>query len=123
MPLENKETLLHEAARKVFEEATTLSLGSPCNTVIVFHLKKKFGKDPYEVFTDDPKEFFKGLEEVFGAAAECMVGLIGAFIVRKYEIACTAEEFVALVVKGDELSKRRLREILFCVASQDEKKC
>ena len=116
MPLTNQKDLLPKVARKVFEEASTANLGLTFHIIISFHLKQKFGKDPYEVLVDDPKTFFNGLEEVLGAGAEAVISLIGAFLVIKYGVNCTADEFVRLLNKGDEPSKRRLKEILTDIA-------
>jgi hypothetical protein len=50
--------LLRRVAQKVFEEASTTNLGLTFHIIISFHLKQKLGKDPYEVFVDDPKTSF-----------------------------------------------------------------
>lgn len=115
-PMTEERILLHKVAQKVFEEASTVNLGLTFHIIISFHLKQKFGKDPYEVLVDDPKTFFNGLEEVLGAGAEAVISLIGAFLVIKYGVNCTADEFVRLLIKGDEPSKRKLKEILINVA-------
>jgi hypothetical protein len=115
-PMTEERILLHKVARKVFEEASTANLGLTFHLIISFHLKKKFGKDPYEVLVDDPKTFFNGLEEVLGAGAEAVISLIGAFLVIKYGVNCTANEFVKLLNKGDEPCKRKLKEILIDIA-------
>jgi hypothetical protein len=115
-PMTEERILLHKVAQKVFEEASTTNLGLTFHIIISFHLKQKFGKDPYEVLVNDPKTFFNGLEEVLGAGAEAVICLIGTFLVIKYGVNCTADEFVRLVTKGDEPSKRRLKEILTNVA-------
>jgi hypothetical protein len=107
--------LLHKVAQKVFEEASTVNLGLTFHLIISFHLKQKFGKDPYEVLVNDPKTFFNGLEEVLGAGAEAVISLIGSFLVIKYCVNCTPNEFVRLLIKGDEPSKRKLKEILLIV--------
>jgi hypothetical protein len=117
MSLKNEKTLLQNVAKKVFEEATTTALGSSCSVVIEFHLKQKFGKDPYEVFVEDPKSFYEALKEIFGAGAESMITLVGTFLIKKYGITCTASEFLNLVVDGDEPAKRTLKEILKNIAS------
>ena len=89
--------------------------------VIEFHLKQKFGKDPYEVFVEDPRSFYEALEEIFGAGAESMISLVGTFLTKKYGVTCTAAEFVNLVVNGDEPAKRAVKEILTSIASQPAK--
>lgn len=121
MSLKNEKILLQNVAKEVFEEATTTALGSSCSVVIEFHLKQKFGKDPYEVFLEDPKSFYEALEEIFGAGAESMISLVGTFLIKKYGITCTATEFLNLVVNGDEPARRALKEILTCIASQSAK--
>jgi hypothetical protein len=72
---ENKNVLLHKVARKIFEEATAASLGGTFNVIISFHLKQKFGKDPYEVLIDNPRTFNDGLKEVLGEGAEAVMFL------------------------------------------------
>ncbi len=52
---EKKNVWLHKVAQKIFEEATAASLGATFNVIISFHLRQKFGKDPYEVLLDCPK--------------------------------------------------------------------
>ena len=104
--------LPHKVAQKIFEEASTANLGLTFHMIISFHLKQKFGKDPYEVLIDDPRAFFNGLEEVLGPGAEAVISLIGTFLVIKYNVDCTAKEFVKLVTKGDEPSKCILKKIL-----------
>lgn len=89
--------------------------------VIEFHLKQKFGKDPYEVFVEDPKSFYEALEEIFGAGAESMISLVGTFLTKKCGVTCTAAEFVNSVVNGDEPAKLALKEILTNIASQPAK--
>lgn len=111
---------MQKVAKKVFEEATGTALGQTCNTVISFHLKQKFCREPYEVLVEDPKTFYKALEEIFGAGAESLMNLLGTFLTRKYTVNCTPKEFVDIVTKGDEPSKRKLKEILEAVAKQVE---
>ena len=120
MRLSKDRISLYEVARKIFEEATTAALGSTCNTVITFHLEKRFGRDPCEVFVEDPRAFYVALEEIFGAGADSIVSLVGSYLVRKYGISYTPERFVSFVVTGDESSRHKLKEILSRVANQTE---
>jgi hypothetical protein len=120
LPLNKTKTTLYEVARKILEAATTTALGPTCNTVIEFHLKQKFGRDPCEVFVEDPTAFYTALKEIFGAGAESIISLVGTFLVNKYGMTASAETFLNLVVKGDESSKSRLEEILSRIAHQTE---
>ena len=118
---EKKNVLLHRAVRKIFEEATAASLGSTFNVIISFHLKKKFGKDPYEVLIDNPRTFNDGLKEVLGEGAEAVINLVGTFLTIKYDVDCTAEEFTGLFTKDSASSTQKLSDILGYVAAQGEK--
>jgi hypothetical protein len=117
LPLTKEKASLYEIARKVLEEATTTALGPTCNTVITFHLKQKFGKDPCQVFIDDPKAFYSALEEIFGAGAQSIMNVVATFLRNKYGMAYNAEEFVNLMVKSDKISKNKLEEILSSTVS------
>jgi hypothetical protein len=121
-PMTEKRILLHKVARKVFEDATVTSLGSTFHIIITFHLKQKFNRDPYEVLITDPKTFYNGLKEVLGAGAEAVITLIAAFLTVKYQINCTAEEFVELFTKTDEPQRQGLSEIFENIVNQEEKK-
>lgn len=118
MPLSKQNPSLYEVARKVLEEATTTALGPSCNTVITFHLKQKFGKDPCKVFIDDPRAFYTALEEIFGAGAQSIMTLVATFLTNKYGMTYNSEEFVNLMVKGDKLSKNKLEKILSSTVSE-----
>lgn len=120
MPMSKTKVSLYGVARKVIEEATTTALGPTCNTVIEFHLKQKFGRDPSEVFVEDPRTFYIALKEIFGAGAESIISLIGTYLVNEYGVTGGAERFVNLVVKGDESSKNKLEEILSKIVDQTE---
>ncbi len=120
MPLSEERVALCGVVRKVFEEATTTALGPTCNTVITFHLKQKFGKDPCEVFLEDPRAFYTALEEIFGAGAQSIINLVATFLIDKYGMTYNAEEFVNLMVKGDKSSKSKLEKILSCIVSETE---
>jgi hypothetical protein len=58
----------------------------------------------------------KELKKVLGAGSETVVSMIGTFIEIRYGVNCTTDEFVRLLTKGDEPSKRRLKEILTGIA-------
>jgi hypothetical protein len=118
----SKQVLLHKVAQKIFEEATAASLGSTFHVIISFHLKQKFGKDPYEVLIEDPKCFYNGLKEVLGAGAEAVINLVGAFLTIKYHVNCTAEEFTSLFTKDSASSTQKLSEIFGSIITQEEQK-
>ena len=119
MPLSN-EVSIYQTARKVLDEAITKALGSANNAVITFHLKQKFGKDPSEVFVENPRAFFVALQSIFGAGAESIVSLIGTFLITRYGMAYSTGEFLELLKVGDRSSRDKLEEILSKIASEKE---
>jgi hypothetical protein len=106
----------------MFEEATAASLSATFHMIICYHLKQKFGKDPYEVFIDSPKMFYIGLREVLGEAAEAVLNLAGTYLTTKYNVNCTVEEFTSLFTKDDMSSTEKLSEIFRSIIAQEERK-
>jgi hypothetical protein len=110
---------LSGTVQKIFGEATTESMGSTFQAIIIsFHLKQKFGKDPCEVLIDDPKAFYNGLREVSGDGADVVLSLVGALLSKRYGVNRSAEEFLALFTRGDSQSKHELKEIFGRIADQ-----
>jgi hypothetical protein len=118
----SKQVLLHKVAQKIFEEATAASLGSTFHVIISFHLRNKFGKDPYEVLIEDPKCFYNGLKEVLGAGAEAVINLVGTYLTVKYNTNYPTTEFVSLFTKDGRPSSQKLSEIFLNVIAQEENK-
>jgi hypothetical protein len=107
------------AAQKIFSEATTESLGSTFQAIIIsFQLKKKFGKDPYDVLIDDPKAFYNGLTESSGTGADVVLSMVGTLLSKRYGMSRSAEEFLVLFTRGDSQSKHELKEIFGRIADQ-----
>jgi hypothetical protein len=119
---EEKNVWLHKVAQKIFEEATAASLGATFHVIISFHLKQKFGKDPYEVLIENPKIFCNGLKEVLGEGAEAVINLVGTYITIKYDINCTAEEFTRLFTRNGKPPQLKLSEIFATIVTQEEQK-
>jgi hypothetical protein len=117
-----KNVLLYRVAQKVFEEATAASLGATFHIIISFHLKQKFGKDPYEVLIESPATYYDGLKEVLGEGGNAVINLVGTFLTAKYNVDCTAEEFLRLFTKEGQLSARKLSELFQSVVVQEEQK-
>jgi hypothetical protein len=105
--------------QKIFSEATTKAMGSTFQAIIIsFHLKQKFGKDPYEVLIDDPEAFYNGLTEISGAGADTVLSLVGTFLSKRYGVSRSGEEFLVLFTRSDSQSKHELKEIFRRIAYQ-----
>jgi hypothetical protein len=110
---------LSGTVQKIFSEATTEAMGSTFQTLIIsFHLKQKFGKDPYDVLIDDPETFYNGLREISGAGADVVLSLVGSLLSKRYGTNRSAEECLALFTRSDSQSKHELREIFRRIADQ-----
>lgn len=120
--MNERKLLLPKIARNVFEEATASSLGSTFHIIVAFHLKQKFGKDPYEILIENPQAFYGGLAEILGAGAEATINLVGTYLSVKYGMSCTTEEFVKLFTKGCKTQRFTLSEILESIINQEKNK-
>jgi hypothetical protein len=110
---------LSGTVQKIFNEATTESMGSTFQAIVIsFQLKQKFGKDPYDVLMDDPKAFYNGLKEVSGDGADMVLSLLGTFLSKRYGVSRSADEFLALFTSGDSQSKHELKKIFKKIADQ-----
>jgi hypothetical protein len=105
--------------QKIFSEATTESMGSTFQALIIsFYLKQKFGKDPYDVLIDDPETFYNGLREISGTGADVVLILVGSLLSKRYGTNRSAEEFLALFTRSDSQSKHELKDIFRRIADQ-----
>jgi len=110
---------LSGTVQEIFSEATTESMGSTFQTIIIsFQLKQKFGKDPYTVLIDDPKAFYNGLTEISGLGADVVLSLVGALLSKRYGSNRSAEEFLALFTRSDSQSKHELEKFFRRIADQ-----
>jgi hypothetical protein len=110
---------LSGTVQKIFSEATAEAMGSTFQAIIIsFHLKQKFGKDPYDVLIDDPETFYNGLGEILGTGADAVLILVGSLLSKRYGSSRSAEEFLALFTRGDSQSKHELKEIFRRIADQ-----
>jgi hypothetical protein len=110
---------LSGTVQKIFSEATTEAMGSTFQAIIIsFHLKQKFGKDPYDVLIDEPKAFYNGLTEISGTGADVVLSLVGTLLSKRYGANRSAEEFLVLFTRSDSQSKHELEEIFRRIADQ-----
>ena len=110
---------LSGTVQKIFGEATTESIGSTFQAIVIsFQLKQKFGKDPYDVLLDDPVTFYNGLREILGVGADTVLILVGSLLSKRYGVSRSAEEFLVLFTRSDSRSKHELNELFRRIADQ-----
>ncbi|MCX8151235.1 MAG: hypothetical protein N3D85_07020 [Candidatus Bathyarchaeota archaeon] len=119
---EKKSELLHKVAQRLFEAATSNSLGETFHVIVSFHLQKKFCKDPFEVFVENPGLFYTGLKDVMGEGANALLTLVVTFIKVKYAIDLDTKEITRLFTDADANSPKKLAELLNTIICQEEKK-
>ena len=113
---------LYKTAREVFEEATTLILGSSACRVVYFHLKQRIGRDPYEVLLEKPEIFYEEYENLFSKSVDLLLNYVGNYIVERYGVDCSPQEFVKLLQRGGESSKDKMTEIMAKIYEKSKKK-
>jgi len=117
--MNEKNFLTQKAAQKIFEEATTMGLGSTFHVIISFHLKNKFNKNPCEMLVENPKSFYDGLKEVLGEGADAVLILIGTYLITKYNMNYNAEEFAKLFTRDRQPAEQKLIEIFQKAVKQE----
>jgi len=65
MSSNEKSAMLRDVA-KASRQAIVSLLGEPIADAILFHLKRKLERNPFEVLWENPKAFYNGLKEIFG---------------------------------------------------------
>ncbi|MEM2152330.1 MAG: hypothetical protein QW241_04330, partial [Candidatus Bathyarchaeia archaeon] len=55
-----------EVFRMICREVLHSSLGESAGEAVLFFLRRGLGRDPFEVFWEDPGAFYRELERVFG---------------------------------------------------------
>ncbi len=98
--------------RQALHFALVSLLGEQSLKVLEFHLNRVLGGNLYDVFYDDPRRFYEAVKSFFGSGADSVIELVASKLLEDgYLDANGPQEFLELVIKGDEESKRRLRNM------------
>ncbi|MEM3479187.1 MAG: hypothetical protein QXV74_04000, partial [Candidatus Bathyarchaeia archaeon] len=65
-----------ENFREVCKRIFYSSLGESASEAALFFLRRGLGRDPFEVFWEDPGAFYRELERVFGVGAKVLIKLL-----------------------------------------------
>lgn len=110
--MKEEKSIILNNLRETFREVIASSMGSSVCDAIEFYLRKYLGKDPFEVFWDDPPKFFGALQKVFGAGAEVFIKMLILGVNRKYGLRYDAETFLKLLNSKNEKSLMKFHDIL-----------
>ena len=118
MGIAEEEMREHRLICRIFREAITEALGSSPHKIILFHLERLFGEDPYGVLAEDPKAFYIGLQRVLGPGADVVLSFVDAYLGKRYHVEFPVGEFLTVFTTGEEKQKQRLFEVISkCVPS------
>lgn len=110
----------NRAIIKIFGEicirAIHSSLGESAGEAVLFFLRRDLGRDPFEVFWEDPKTFYHTMEKIFGAGTKILINLLIAGINRESGLNINPEHFLELMRSGDQSSSDEIRSFLKRVA-------
>ncbi|MEM3955633.1 MAG: hypothetical protein QW424_02625 [Candidatus Bathyarchaeia archaeon] len=91
-------------------------LGESAFEATLFFLRRGLGRDPFEVFWNDPKTFYHEMEKVFGVGAKVLIKLLMSRINSEFGLNMSPERFLELMRRGDERSVEEIRSFLIKIA-------
>lgn len=82
----------------------------------MFFLRRDLGRDPFEVFWDDPGAIYREMEKVFGVGAKVLIKLLVSRINSEFGLNISSERFLELMRSGDQRSIDEMRSFLTKIA-------
>jgi hypothetical protein len=100
-PMKHASANVIEDLRRAFEETINDSLGVSVKEAIVFHLRMRFGRDPFKVLWENPVAFYTELEMIFGGGAKFLVKLFVDGVNKKFNLKHSPETFLRFLTAND----------------------
>jgi len=97
---------------RFFRRVLTSSLGESAAEALLLVLRRGLGQEPSELFWENPKEFYSGMEKTVGMGTEVLVKLLVAAINREGNLNIYPDKFIELMRSGDPKSIGEIRSIL-----------
>jgi len=110
-----------EHIQKAVKEILDECFGSSFGIVLSWKFRDRFSCNPYLLFLENPQTFYRGLEDIFGAGAEVIIRMIGRGLMERSGENFDLEEFVKLVMEGDESSLESFHKLLSRIAGKMER--
>ncbi|MEM4982869.1 MAG: hypothetical protein QXK73_04685 [Candidatus Bathyarchaeia archaeon] len=107
---------LIEFLRSIFKKTLHSTLGGSASEAVLFFLKKGLSRDPFDVFWEDPRAFYRGMERVFGVGAEVLIKLLVSRINSEFGLNISPGHFLDLMRNGDQSSIEEIRSLIKKVA-------
>lgn len=104
------------AFREICKRILCSLLGESACGATLFFLRRGLGRDPFEVFWDDPGAFYREMERVFGVGAKLLIKLFVSRINDELGLNMSPEHFLELMRSGDQRSVEEIRLFLTKIA-------
>ncbi len=98
--------------RRMFEEAVGSSLSESAGEAILFVLRSKFRRDPFEVFWESPKTVYEELEKIFGEGTRVLITLLVRGVRKGGGMNVDSEKISSLMRSDDPKSVEELHTLL-----------
>lgn len=101
-----------EDFREVCKQILCSSLSESACEAALFFLRRGLGRDPFEVFWDNPGVFYRELEKVFGVGARVLIRLLVSRINNEFSLNMNPQRFLELMQRGDQQSIDEIRSFI-----------
>lgn len=101
-----------EFFRGFFRGVLVSSLGESAAEALLSILRRGLGREPSELFWEDPKAFYSGLERVLGMGAKVLIDLFVSAINHEGNLNIKSENFLKLIRNGSPKSIEEIRLII-----------
>jgi hypothetical protein len=105
-----------EAFRRVSNKILCASLGESAGKAILFFLHAELGRDPSEMFWEDPKAAYQSMEKVLGIGTKALISILITRINQEYELTMDPKHFLNLMCDGSQGSVEEIRVFLRKIA-------
>ncbi|MGP3702811.1 MAG: hypothetical protein ACKD6N_03430 [Candidatus Bathyarchaeota archaeon] len=105
-----------EVFREIFRKIVYSSLGESAGEVLMFFLQKDLGRDPFNIFWENPEAFYYTIKKVFGVGAEVLINLLVGEINKGCGLNINQEHFLELICSGSQGCVEELHNFLKKVA-------
>ncbi|MCS7116494.1 MAG: hypothetical protein RMJ31_04530 [Nitrososphaerota archaeon] len=105
-----------EVFREICKRTLQSLLGEASGEAVLFLLRKNLGRDPSEVFWEDPGAVYREMERIFGIGAKVLINFLVTKINEKFDLNMNPEHFLDLMRSGDQHSVEEIRSFLAKIA-------
>ncbi|MCS7112878.1 MAG: hypothetical protein RMJ00_01155 [Nitrososphaerota archaeon] len=97
-----------DVVEEVFREALSSRFSREFYQVFIFYIDRDLGRDPFEVFLEDPARVYGKIEEIYGFGATFIFRAIYDYIRGKMRLNISFDEFLYIVKSGDKESLKKI---------------